>query len=567
MRKIIMQTLVSALLMMIPACMMANESASKIVVHNGVEFIKALGSNRTVVIASGSHINLTDEIFSEGLEDKLNIKNIELIVNPAKVGKNGLLQYNYQSDGVELHLAYMKNLTIEGEGMTRPVIQVRPRYTYILSFDHCENITVKNLEMGHTDEGYCEGGVLSFTDCKGVKVDNCDMYGCGTEGITATNCENLQCEGSIIRDCSYSIMTLTNVKGKVNFSECQFLRNKEFNLVNADANCSKLNFIKCLFKDNRGLLFNVKCPGLLDHCTVVHNYDMGDIEEFENRGSDITQDGDKVYTGDVEDEYEDIDRGDYTISYPDYWKADYDESRTPLKYYLWQGEYMKQPLRMALCQRGHVFIGEALLGEDSAYPIAVRGLSDMDDDVTFSLLNSEDPTVIDMQFTGKVSESGFNGNDASSLKRVKMKNVKGSPRFSLTRNENGFASPWHKNNIHNFDGKDGDAAGNYQYVGPLDKQGVFELWRGMDGDMDNFTINITCKQGAYQYENSFSARLYNHQLYFNLARGSSTYGEYILRIRFYEGFITVTCVEGSPDGVVPSNITLEGIYFEVPSVG
>ena len=76
-----MQTLVSALLMMIPACMMANESASKIVVHNGVEFIKALGSNRTVVIASGSHINLTDEIFSEGLEDKLNIKNIELIVN------------------------------------------------------------------------------------------------------------------------------------------------------------------------------------------------------------------------------------------------------------------------------------------------------------------------------------------------------------------------------------------------------------------------------------------------------------------------------------------------------
>lgn len=554
MKKRIMQTLVSALLMMIPTCLMADETANKIVVHNGVEFIKALGSNRTVVIAVGSHINLTDEIFAEGLEDKLNIKNIELNVDPAKVGKNGLLQYNYESDGVELHIAYMKNLTIEGEGLARPVIQVRPRYTYILSFDHCENITVRNLEMGHTDEGYCTGGVLSFTDCKGVEVDNCDMYGCGTEGITATDCENLQCEGSIIRDCSYSIMTLTNVKGKINFSECNFLRNREFSLVNADANCSKLNFIKCLFKDNQGPLFSVRGYGMLDHCTIIHNFSLGTIDEFENRGSQILQDGDNVYTGQVDEDVED-----------DPWNIDFDESSIPIQYYQWQGDYKKMPLRVALSRRGNVFIGEALLGEDIAYPIVVRGLMDDDGEVTLFLLNSTEPTLVDFQFVGKLTDNGFNGSDVSSLKPIKLKNAKGNTPYAIDRNPSGFASPWHKNNLQNFDGKDGDAAGIYTYIGPLNKQGQIDIWRGLDGDMDNFSANFTCKTGAYQYENTFRARIYNHQLF--LAINHSDDQEYVVRIRFYEGFVTVTRVSGSPDGVIPANITIEGIYFEVPSVG
>ena len=554
MKKRIMQTLVSALLMMIPTCLMADETANKIVVHNGVEFIKALGSNRTVVIAVGSHINLTDEIFAEGLEDKLNIKNIELNVDPAKVGKNGLLQYNYESDGVELHIAYMKNLTIEGEGLARPVIQVRPRYTYILSFDHCENITVRNLEMGHTDEGYCTGGVLSFTDCKGVEVDNCDMYGCGTEGITATDCENLQCEGSIIRDCSYSIMTLTNVKGKINFSECNFLRNREFSLVNADANCSKLNFIKCLFKDNQGPLFSVRGYGVLDHCTIIHNFSLGTIDEFENRGSQILQNGDNVYTGQVDEDVED-----------DPWNIDFDESSIPIQYYQWQGDYKKMPLRVALSRRGNVFIGEALLGEDIAYPIVVRGLMDDDGEVTLFLLNSTEPTLVDFQFVGKLTDNGFNGSDVSSLKPIKLKNAKGNTPYAIDRNPSGFASPWHKNNLQNFDGKDGDAAGIYTYVGPLNKQGQIDIWRGLDGDMDNFSANFTCKTGAYQYENTFRARIYNHQLF--LAINHSDDQEYVVRIRFYEGFVTVTRVSGSPDGVIPANITIEGIYFEVPSVG
>ena len=554
MKKRIMQTLVSALLMMIPTCLMADETANKIVVHNGVEFIKALGSNRTVVIAVGSHINLTDEIFAEGLEDKLNIKNIELNVDPAKVGKNGLLQYNYESDGVELHIAYMKNLTIEGEGLARPVIQVRPRYTYILSFDHCENITVRNLEMGHTDEGYCTGGVLSFTDCKGVEVDNCDMYGCGTEGITATDCENLQCEGSIIRDCSYSIMTLTNVKGKINFSECNFLRNREFSLVNADANCSKLNFIKCLFKDNQGPLFSVRGYGVLDHCTIIHNFSRGTMDEFENRGSQILQDGDNVYTGQVDEDVED-----------DPWNIDFDESSIPIQYYQWQGDYKKMPLRVALSRRGNVFIGEALLGEDIAYPIVVRGLMDDDGEVTLFLLNSTEPTLVDFQFVGKLTDNGFNGSDVSSLKPIKLKNAKGNTPYAIDRNPSGFASPWHKNTLQNFVGKDGDAAGIYTYIGPLNKQGQIDIWRGLDGDMDNFSANFTCKTGAYQYENTFRARIYNHQLF--LAINHSDDQEYVVRIRFYEGSVTVTRVSGSPDGVIPANITIEGIYFEVPSVG
>lgn len=553
MKRLIKQALVPALFMMIPLCLSAEEAATRIVVHDGVEFIKALGSNRTVVIAAGTSINLTDEVLGD-MVGQLKIQNIELIVNPNKVGKNGILQYSYEFDGSQLHIAYMKNLTIEGEGLTRPVIQVRPRYTYILSFDHCENITLRNLEMGHTDEGSCQGGVVNFLDCKDIEVDNCDMYGCGTEGITATDCTNLQCERSIIRDCSYYIMTLNNVKGKLNFNECQFLRNREFSLVNADVNCSKLNFIKCLFKDNQGLLFAVKSAGLLDQCTIIHDYDLGDIEEFKNRGSEIIQDGDHAYSGAVDDDYD----GD------DAWDIQFDESTLPLQYYQWQGDYMKMQLRMALCRRGNVFIGEALF-DDSAYPISVRGLMDNDGDVTLSLLNTHDPNLIDFQFTGKVNDNGFTGNDVSSLKPVKLKNAKGNALYAIDRNANGFASPWHKNNVKNFEGKDADFAGMYQYMGPLDKQGIVDFSRNTD-DMNSFTFSITCKTGAYQYENTFKASLVNRQLVLDLAPSNSE-NSYIVRIRFYEGFITITRLDGSPEGVIPSDISIEGIYFEVPSVG
>lgn len=551
MRKRITQTLLSALLLMIPVCLSAEEAASRIVVHNGIEFIKALGPNRTVVIAAGSHINLTDEVMN-GHIPELGIKHVDLIVDSKKAAKTGLVQYAQESDGMELHIAYMKNLTIEGEGATRPHIQVRPRYTYVLTFDHCENITLRNIEVGHTDEGYCTGGVLSFNDCKGIEVDNCDLYGCGTEGIGAFNCENLQCSKSIIRDCSYYIMTLQNVKGKINFSECQFLRNKEYNLVNADVNCSKLNFIQCEFRDNHGMLFSVKCPTLLDRCTVVHDGEMGDLSLVENHESQLTT---------SEDDFD----GDPDVEDVDTWGSRVDESEFPLQYYLWQGDYAKQQLRLALCRRGKVLIGEALIGEGYAYPITVRGLMDKNDQVTLYLLNGEDPTVVDIQLEGKLDNGEFTGMDVTTLKAVKLKKMKGKTPYAIDRSDN-FASPWHKDNYQSFDGRDGDSAGNYTYVGPLNKQGTLEIWRGINGDMQHFRVGIVCKTGAYQYENDKEAMLDNHQLF--LSFHTSDYSKtYVLRIRFYEGFVTVTCVEGSPDGIVPSNITLEGIYFEVPSVG
>lgn len=553
MKKKLINTFLPVLLLLIPTCMWAGNNNKRIVVHNGLEFIKALGSDRTIVIAKGAEINLTDEILN-GKPEELGIKDIEISINSSADTKNGVLTYQNVYDGKELHISYMKNLTIEGEGDTRSIIKVRPRYSYIFSFDNCKDITLRNLELGHTDGGYCLGGVLNFINTKGIRIESCDLYGCGTEGITATDCMNLDCYYSIIRDCSYSIMTIKNVKGQLNFVECQFLRNKEYSLINGDKNCDPMHFTNCVFKDNDGLLFTVENPGILDNCTFQHEGNLGNIDDFQNIGSTISNSSENESVSD------DI---------PANWKkyAFDEEGVAPFEYHLLQGEYMGQQLRIALCNRLNLFIGEALLGKDQAYPITVRGLKDNDGELTLYFQNTDFPYIVDIELIGKMTDNGFEGMDITTLKKVKLKKVKTKTPYAIDRNKLGYASPWHKDNRMNFDSfTHKNFAGIYMYNGPLNKEGKYDIMRGIDGNINLFKAEITIKSGAYTYENAVTSQLINDQLFLQF-RDRNGETKYVLRLRFYEGFIIVTRVEGSPEGIIPANIKLEGIFFELPSMG
>lgn len=112
-------------------------------------------------------------------------------------------------DGYSLSISGVNNLTIQGEEGASVQIITSPRYADVLHFEGCQDINLRNLTVGHTiEKGSCTGGVLDFEGTANVVVDGCALYGCGTWGVYARYCRQMQVIGSRIYDCSEGAVQL-----------------------------------------------------------------------------------------------------------------------------------------------------------------------------------------------------------------------------------------------------------------------------------------------------------------------------------------------------------------------
>ena len=264
-------------------------AAKEYKVSTAHDFIKALGSDRTITVSGV--INLSDVMEYDDHAQKANMYKLSVGERPSKqVNREGMF------DGYQLVLDQCKNLIIQGT--KGAALIVRPRYAYVISFRSAHNITLRNLTLGHTDEGYCEGGVLEFDGCEGVQIDKCDLYGCGTEGITATDTRELNFTKSIIRDCSYGIMTLRNCFN-MTFADSDFYRCREFTLITL-ANASNTSFSRCRFAQNQGPLFYVDKTNLsLRDCEIHHSGDLGNIDVYQHGATSYSRDNNELSPRDV----------------------------------------------------------------------------------------------------------------------------------------------------------------------------------------------------------------------------------------------------------------------------
>jgi polygalacturonase len=76
----------------------------------------------------------------------------------------------------------------------------KPRYAWVINFVDGEKIAIENVVLGHTEEGYCRGGVLRFENCKDVLVADTDLFGSGTYGLELVNCINVHFDNCTIRN-------------------------------------------------------------------------------------------------------------------------------------------------------------------------------------------------------------------------------------------------------------------------------------------------------------------------------------------------------------------------------
>jgi len=210
------------------------------------EFIRAVGSDRKLYI--DAEILLSREIDWEEYWEEDFDETKELYFPDYHNPYGGYLTWEEVFDGYELIIKEVKNLTIRC-GPSGSLV-TGPRYSFVLNFQGCEGITLEGLTAGHTEGGTCTGGVLRFADCKDIQINDCNLYGCGTEGLLLENVDGLSMEGGSIYECTYDIMS---VVGGTNlaFRGCTFRDNREFTLINL-GNAEAVSFEDCLFEGNWG---------------------------------------------------------------------------------------------------------------------------------------------------------------------------------------------------------------------------------------------------------------------------------------------------------------------------
>ena len=124
-------------------------------------------------------------------------------------------------DGPGLVITGVSGLHIMGKGKGQTTLQATPRYAEVLYFDSCRDISVSDLTAGHLKEapGSCSGDVFELIYCENVILSNCGLFGCGVNGIVATQCSGFNVNDTEIYECSWTGAQLYTCTG-FNFERC-----------------------------------------------------------------------------------------------------------------------------------------------------------------------------------------------------------------------------------------------------------------------------------------------------------------------------------------------------------
>lgn len=224
---------------------MAEAVDGVITVTTEEQFVNALGNNRTIELGADIHLNLSRilerEDWFSGVPGRAWVTIAE-----RDHGDTPVIISEFTNDGQQLVLRNFRGLTIRGKRNSS--IEVNPRYSFCLSFMDCEDCSVENLTIGHTEGGYCDGGVIGVTGGSRIKVLNCDLYGCGTYGVVARDTWDFLLEKTSIHDCTYGIMELYSSE-RVKFTQCDFFNNREYELISMRG-CENVEFNDCRFFAN-----------------------------------------------------------------------------------------------------------------------------------------------------------------------------------------------------------------------------------------------------------------------------------------------------------------------------
>ena len=195
-----------------------------VTVSNAEDLLNNIGNNRKILLEAGTYD------FSAVSESRVH---------------NDKIYLDY--DGYRITEAY--NLCIEAKDGANVLVCVDDAYEPVINFENCGNVTLRGITAGHNVEpGYCSGSVLHFQNVNNIKIDKCNLYGCGTYGIEASYCDNLEVIDTDIYKCTYGLLDL-NCVYSAHFTNCTLRDSSDMSMICVESSYD-LQFDNCVFKNN-----------------------------------------------------------------------------------------------------------------------------------------------------------------------------------------------------------------------------------------------------------------------------------------------------------------------------
>jgi parallel beta-helix repeat protein len=167
-----------------------------VVVHNGVEFLKAVHSNTTILLEPGNN----------------DLGQSKSTKNPNVSYRNGDSEPDHYAT-TRTVFSDIENLTVVADSALGQVLLLSSEPAdNVLLLERCNGITVENVTLGHriAPEAFCSASVVYLSACSDVRISGCDLFGCGTTGINIDASKRITLEDSTIRDCLYGASWIWN---------------------------------------------------------------------------------------------------------------------------------------------------------------------------------------------------------------------------------------------------------------------------------------------------------------------------------------------------------------------
>ena len=163
------------------------------------------------------HVSTVDELLAcLGSDTVIYLEGDSFELSSASAYGSGLASNYYWTqcyDGYGLVLIGVNNLKLIG-APGKVNVELMPRSADVMAFKYCSNVTLENLVLGHIrGAGSCTGDVVSFLGCDACTLDNCELYGCGVNGVNAFGSVDLRINNSEIYECSSYAAVISDCEG------------------------------------------------------------------------------------------------------------------------------------------------------------------------------------------------------------------------------------------------------------------------------------------------------------------------------------------------------------------
>ncbi len=209
------------------------------------QLINAIGPNTSIEVTPGEYeIAITPEI-----EEAVNSNPYVTFLDVPVYG-NGLKIIN------------VKNLRIKKLTDDSGVVHIftRKEELTVLILGNVENFVLDGVMMGHNPaSNFCFANVIDVYDSKDVSIYNTDLYGSGLFGIQLNFVEGFEMVNSIIRECTYEIVDITD-SNNVMFKDSRFHYNGILNqiiIVDSQVSFDNMSIKYNEALENEGALFHV----------------------------------------------------------------------------------------------------------------------------------------------------------------------------------------------------------------------------------------------------------------------------------------------------------------------